>query len=134
MAVDIEIRKLEVKKDERGWLAEMLRREEMGSHTRFGQFLITTANPGYVKGNHYHKRKTEWFCVIKGRAEVTFENVKTREKKTIILDEKEPTIVKINPFTNHSVKNIGKEEMYLLAYVDDVYEEKDSDTFRVEKV
>ena len=131
--LNIEIKKLEIKKDERGWLTELLRREELGNNTKFGQFVITTANPGYVKGNHYHKRKTEWFCVIKGRAEVTFENVKTKEEKTIVLDEKEPTIVKIKPFTNHSVKNIGKEEMYLLAYVDDVYDEKDSDTHRMEE-
>src|SRR3989338_8860644 len=131
--LNIEIKKLEIKKDERGWLTELLRREELGNNTKFGQFVIATANPGYVKGNHYHKIKTEWFCVIKGRAEVTFENVKTKEEKTIVLDEKEPTIVKIKPFTNHSVKNIGKEEMYLLAYVDDVYDEKDSDTHRMEE-
>jgi len=38
------IRKLEIKTDERGWLAEILRREQLHpGREGFGQFFITTA-------------------------------------------------------------------------------------------
>ena len=55
----LNIKKLVVKKDSRGWLAEIIQSEDVGKK-RFGLLLITTAHPGQVKGNHYHKKKKEW--------------------------------------------------------------------------
>ncbi len=63
---DVEIQDLEIKSDERGWLFELLRGEWLEKHKQFGQFHISVAYPGKVRGNHYHTRKVEWFCVPVG--------------------------------------------------------------------
>ena len=125
----ITIKSLDIKNDARGWLSEIIRAEDV-DHKKFGQVLITTANPGETKGNHYHKRKTEWYCIIKGRGILTMINRNNEEKKEIKLGEKNMVLVKIPPNHFHYIKNIGKKEMLLLVYVDEVFNSSDPDTYR----
>lgn len=125
----IGIRKLDVKKDERGWLAEVIQGEDVGN-SPFGLIHITTAGPGFTKGGHFHKRKTEWFCVIRGEGELFLKDLNSGEEKNLNLGQKNMQLVKIPPFVFHSIKNIGKDEMYLLAYVSEGFDPNDPDTFR----
>ena len=62
----LEIKEIKVREDERGWLAEVLKSNFLPPN-KFGQCLVTAANPGFVKGNHYHQRKNEWFCIVSGQ-------------------------------------------------------------------
>ena len=125
----IEVKKLYLKRDDRGWLVEVLRSEELKRGNRFGQFLITTANPGYVKGNHYHTRKYEWYCVIKGEAKLILEDNSTGEREEISLNEKEPALVMISPGITHAIENTGKDILSVLIYIDESFNESDPDTF-----
>lgn len=125
----LEIKKLTINKDPRGWLTEIIRAEDVGNK-KFGQILITSANPGETKGNHYHKRKTEWYCVIKGNAVTTVINRKNKIKKVIKMGEKNMILLKIPPNHFHFIKNIGKNEMLLLAYTDDVFKVNNPDTYQ----
>ena len=67
---DIEITDLKKRTDERGWLIEVLRGESLNSTREFGQIFVSVAPPRKVRGNHYHTRKTEWFCVPVGTKKV----------------------------------------------------------------
>jgi len=124
----ITVKPLTVKRDARGWLSEIIRAEDVG-RKKFGQILVTAANPGKTKGSHYHKRKTEWYCIIKGRGIFTIINRKNKEKKEIELGEKNLILVKIPVNHFHRIKNIGRKEMLLLAYADDVFNSDDPDTY-----
>lgn len=124
----IKVKELNIKSDERGWLTEVLSSNDI-DNTDFGLIHLSTANPGFIKGNHYHKRKTEWFCVIKGEGKLMLTDLKTKEKQEIYLGEEELKVVEIPPYILHSIENIGKEEMYLLAYVDESFDQKNPDTF-----
>ena len=115
-----------MKRDERGWLAEVLRREELPSK-EFGQIFITTSHPGAIKGNHYHTRKREWFCVVKGKGKLVLESSQGREE--IIMGEENPLVVEVPPGVAHALVNVGDEMMYALVYVDEPYEPEDADTF-----
>ncbi len=128
--MNVEIKKIKVLKDNRGWLAEIIKPEDVETKD-FGLVLITTALPGKTKGNHYHKRKTEWYCVIKGIGLLTLTNLNTKEKKEIQIGEGNMVLVKIPPFTHHILKNIGKEELYLLAYVNESFNKADPDTYMI---
>jgi UDP-2-acetamido-2,6-beta-L-arabino-hexul-4-ose reductase len=130
--MNVKITKLEKKTDERGWLAEILKNESV-KRKEFGQIYITTANSGFVKGNHYQMRKTEWFCVITGKALLLLKEKKTGKTQEIELDGSELKIVEIPPDVIHAIKNIGKDEMHLLAYIDESFDPKDPDTF-MEKI
>src|SRR3989344_4037192 len=109
----IDIRKLNVKKDERGWLTEVIRNEDV-NNSSFGLIHITTAKPGFTKGGHFHKRKTEWFCVIRGEGLLFLKDLKSGEERNLNLGEENMSLVKIPPLIFHSIKNTGNDEMYLL--------------------
>lgn len=125
----VEVKTLDIKKDERGWLAEVIRKEELVRNREFGQFMVTTAYPGYVKGNHYHTRKYEWYCVLKGEARLLLVENNSGEREELILSEHQLQAVRIPPHVSHAIENIGTEMMYLLVYTDEPYIEEDADTF-----
>lgn len=125
------IKNLQTKKDYRGWLIELIRPEDV-KNKLFGQVLVTAAYPGQTKGGHYHAKKTEWYCAIKGEGLLTITNIKTEKSVTYKLGEKNIKLVKIPPNYAHSIKNIGKEEMLVIAYVDEAFSAMDPDTFPFE--
>ena len=130
--MDVVVKKLVIRKDQRGWLAEIVQPEDVGKK-EFGQILVTTALPGKIKGNHYHKRKTEWYCVIKGIGLLTLMDQYTKEKREIEIGERNMVLVKIPPLTVHSIKNIGEEELFLLAYLDEGFDPVEPDTYNSEE-
>ena len=123
----LNIKKLVVKKDDRGWLAEIIRSDDVDS--TFGQILITTALPGKTKGNHYHKRKKEWYCVIKGKGLLRLKDLKTDEVKDLILDAEDLKLVEMPLNVAHAIKNVGNQELFLLAYVSESFNLQDPDTY-----
>lgn len=126
MSLKMETKKLEILKDERGWLAEILKGEEVGDD--FGQIYITVAHPNKVKGNHYHTKKTEWICVIKGKAKMSFVDIDKGMRKDIIVKGEDLMTIKVPPKIAHGFKNIGDEMLYILIYTNKVYDPTDPDT------
>ena len=124
----VEIKELIVHKDDRGWLAEIFRPEDV-EKTMKGQITITTAHPGIIKANHYHRRKCEWYCVIKGKMRLVLEDIKTGIKEEIILSDDKLKIVKICQNIAHGFKNIGDDVLFVLMYIDEPFDPNDPDTF-----
>jgi len=123
-----EVNDLKVNKDERGYVSEILRKEQL-EEDKFGQIYISTANPGMVKGNHYHKRKLEWFFVVNGTAKIALKNLKTGETNEVFLSGEKPQILKVFPNVVHAIENVGKTTLYLIAYTSEPYNPDDTDTF-----
>ncbi len=115
--------------DERGFLLKVVKQEYVGDD-KFGEIYLTVANPGAVRGNHYHKETREWFCVIKGAGKLVLE--KGEDRMEIKMDEANLTSVEVPPYISHAVKNIGASPMYLLAYTNRGYNSKRADTFPVD--
>ena len=114
--------------DSRGWLAEIFRPEDV-NRTMKGQVTITTAHPGIVKANHYHKKMNEWYCVIKGKMHLVLKDMKTGEKNEIMLSEDELKLIKISPGLAHGFRNIGDDMLIVLMYIDRPFDPNDTDTF-----
>lgn len=117
---------LSKKEDVRGWLIE---NESPIVRDSMKHFLVSASKPDIVRGQHYHKRKTEWFLVIKGRAEIYFKDVRTLESKSIKVDGNKPEIVEMSPMVAHAIKNTGREDLCLLAIASEPLLRKDPDTF-----
>ena len=130
--MSLETKSIAVHRDSRGWLAEIFRPEILGSKP--GQINITTAYPGACKANHYHKKKNEWYCVIKGKMKLVLKDMKTSEMQEVILDEDELKLVRIKAGIAHGFKNIGNDMLYLLYYVDMPYNPKNPDTYPAELI
>lgn len=118
--------KLEIKKDERGSLVEVFKMPG------FGQVLYSTSKSGIVRGNHYHTRKIEKFCVIEGKAKIRLRNRVTNEIEEYVVSGEKPEIVEIKINLTHNIQNIGDTEMKLLVWANEVFNPNDPDTFREE--
>ena len=74
----------------------------------------------------------EWFFVVAGRAELSLQDIKTKEKICFKLSPKKPKAITIFPYIAHVVRNTGKEMVYLVSAQSDIYNPKNPDTFRWE--
>ncbi len=116
-------KKLEIKTDPRGSLIEIFKIPKVG------QVFYSTTKPGIVRGNHYHTRKKEFFCVVEGKGKIMLRNRKTGEVEKYMVNGKKPEIVEMKTGWTHNIKNVGESEMKLLVWVNEIFDPKDSDTF-----
>src|SRR3989344_4367158 len=88
------------KEDKRGWLVENidLRVRESMKH-----FLISASKRGAIRGQHYHKRKTEWFVIVKGKAKIYLEDLNTNEKTQMEVSSENPEMIEARPMLAHPV-------------------------------
>jgi len=119
-------RELEVKQDERGKLIEIFKISGVG------QVFYCTTEPGMIRGNHYHLRKTEYFCIIEGKGLIKLKNRETREIKEIMASGKKPEIFEMPVNWTHNIRNTGDSEMKLLVWVNEIFNPDDPDTYAEE--
>jgi dTDP-4-dehydrorhamnose 3,5-epimerase-like enzyme len=126
--MDLKITEIDAKENERGIFAEILKSNQ--TEEQIKETLLVISKPGAVRGNHYHKKKVEWLCLIKGRGQFIYIDIKTGEKKEFVIDNK-LTLIKTPLNVAHAVKNIGKDELILLEISNQLFEE-DPDIFEKE--
>ena len=126
---NIEILDLDKKSDERGWLIEVLGGELPEGCEEFGQLHVSVAYPGKVRGNHYHTRKVEWFCVPAGQGLLLLKDQETGETQEVIMGVNNLKTIKIQPGTIHAIKNIGEDDMVLIVYANESFDPGDPDTY-----
>lgn len=125
--MDLEITKLDLKGDERGIVVEILKRGKIDPEIK--EVLLISAKPGIVRGNHYHKTKAEWLCIIRGKAKFVYEDNKTGERKEVIMSGEEPSLIRTPVNVAHAIKNIGDDDLYMIEISNQIYEEI-PDTFK----
>jgi len=126
-SIKYKIKALEIHSDKRGWLVELLKKNEIKDEIK--QIYIATIKSEKIRGNHYHSKRTEWFFIAAGKVKLYLEDIKTKEKICLKLSSKEPKVITIFPYIAHAVKNIGKEIVYLVSAQNDIYNSKNPDTF-----
>lgn len=114
---------LTLRTDERGSLFEVVK-EEKGS-----QIFFSTTKSGIVRGNHYHTRKQEKFCVVKGDAVIRIRRIGTDKVIEYKVSGEKPVVVEMPIFYTHNIENIGKTELCTLFWTNELYDPNDGDTF-----
>jgi UDP-2-acetamido-2,6-beta-L-arabino-hexul-4-ose reductase len=114
---------LTLRTDDRGSLFEVVK-EEKGS-----QIFFSTTNPGIVRGNHYHTRKQEKFCVVKGEAIIRLRRIGTDKVIEYKVSGEIPVVVEMPIFYTHNIENIGTTELSTIFWTNELYNPDDSDTF-----
>ena len=117
---------LPINKDERGIFVEVLKTRKSG------QFSFLTAHPGYTRGQHYHHTKNEQFLVISGEAEFNFKNLISNETFTISTNGDEPKVVQTIPGWIHNIKNVGKNDLVVMLWANELFDPKNPDTTSAE--
>jgi len=108
--------------DERGVFVEMLKTQDSG------QFSYFTSHPGVTRGGHYHHSKTEKFLVIKGEAHFRFRHLLTNEFVEIKTNGSIPQVVDTIPGWSHDITNVGKEEMVVMIWANEIFIRHEPDT------
>lgn len=135
MIQDVLLKPLKVIPDERGYLMEILRRDDP-FFQQFGQAYLTVVYPGVVKGWHYHKIQTDHFCVVKGMAKVVLHDRREGsptfgETNEFFLGERNPVLLLIPRGVLHGMKGIGAEPALLINLPTEPYRYDEPDEFRV---
>lgn len=131
----VAVKPLRVIPDERGWLMEILRRDDP-FFAQFGQVYLTVVYPGVVKGWHWHKKQNDHFCVVKGMAKIVLYD-RREESPThglineFFLGEKNPSLVVIPRGVLHGMKGSGTEPAFLINTVTEPYNYAEPDEYRV---
>lgn len=112
---DVVVRPLSKFLDERGWLAELYRSDELGAHLMPVMAYISMTQPGVARGPHEHVDQTDYFCFIgpsnfkvylwDGRNGSPTAGV----KQVIYAGVDSPCAVIVPPGVIHAYKNVGQE-------------------------
>jgi len=114
---------LDLKTDNRGSFVEVVK-EKSG-----GQSSFSTTHPDITRGNHYHTRKIERFCVLSGEASIKLRKIFTNEVIEYKVSGDKPVYVDMPTFYTHSIENIGKTELLTMFWINEFYDPNDPDTF-----
>jgi UDP-2-acetamido-2,6-beta-L-arabino-hexul-4-ose reductase len=109
--------------DPRGMFVEMLKTPDCG------QFSYFTAHPGITRGGHYHRIKSEKFLVIKGHARFKFRHMHTGQTHQLVTSGDKPEVVESVPGWTHDITNIGSDEMVVMLWANEVFDQTHPDTF-----
>ncbi len=112
----------EMKRDQRGWLFELLKSPSAG------QFFISKTLPGVTRGNHYHHNKIEKFTVIRGKAKIQLQHLISSETLTIDVTDDPISTIDIPPGYTHSIQNTGDDEMLCIFWASEIFNPSNPDT------
>jgi dTDP-4-dehydrorhamnose 3,5-epimerase len=129
------IKNLKVVPDERGWLMEIMRCDDV-QFKQFGQVYLSVAVSNVVKAWHYHKKQTDNFACIKGMMQVVLfddrEDSLTKGKvMELFIGEKNPKLITVPPRVWHGFKAIHGGDAYFLSIPDYPYNSHEPDEFRL---
>lgn len=117
---------LEMKRDQRGWLAEFIKSPS------FGQVFISRTKPGITRGNHWHHTKVEKFLVVSGMAVIKFRKIGSAEVLEYPVTGDELRVVDIPAGYTHSITNAGSEDLITLFWADEMFDPAKPDTYFLE--
>lgn len=123
LPIDEHLRRPKVHADPRGQLCEIIRL------AAGGQVFFSTTRPGVIRGNHYHTRKSEWFCVVRGEATIRLREIGTDRVQEIQVSGADPTFVSIPALHVHHIENTGDDDLLTLFWTNEHFNPEDSDTF-----
>jgi UDP-2-acetamido-2,6-beta-L-arabino-hexul-4-ose reductase len=111
------------REDARGTLFEAVK-------TRHGgQAFFSTTKPGITRGNHFHLRKLERFCVVRGSALIRIRKLFSGEILDFPVTGERPQVIDIPTLHTHMITNTGDGELMTLFWADEIFDPEAPDTF-----
>jgi quercetin dioxygenase-like cupin family protein len=111
-------------KDKRGLIIDLLDKKKINAIT------YITQKKGKVRGNHFHKKTTQWNYLIKGKIKIVTKK-RNSSVKRIILSKGDLVVTSSNE--SHAIKAIQHSEYLVFTQGPRGGKEYESDTFRLIK-
>lgn len=109
---------IETSRDGRGWVSNLLDFMPLPPD-RIGNIHVAELKPGAVRGNHVHRRQTEWVVICGGPVRVTVEADGQRHDR--ILPGDQPMLLTVRPGAAHALRSEGAARVHLVAVTDMPY-------------
>jgi dTDP-4-dehydrorhamnose 3,5-epimerase len=110
---DVRVKDLAKFLDERGWLSEVYRTDELDEALHPVMAYISFTQPGVARGPHEHRDQTDMFCFV-GPSDFKvylWDNRASsptyRTRQVVYAGENSPRAIVIPPGVAHAYKNIG---------------------------
>jgi UDP-2-acetamido-2,6-beta-L-arabino-hexul-4-ose reductase len=116
-------RHLKLNIDERGSFVEVFKLENGG------QVSFSTTRSGITRGNHYHIRKNEKFCVVSGQASIKLRRIGTDTVIEYKVSGDAPSWVEMPIYHTHNITNTGATELVTLFWINEHFNPDDPDTY-----
>ena len=113
-----------VHRDERGLIIDLLEKKKINAIT------FITQKKGKIRGNHFHKKTTQWNYLIKGKIEIVAKKKNKGLKKMILL---KGDIVETEKNEKHAIKALKDSEFLVFTQGPRGGKNYERDTFRLLK-
>ena len=123
----VTLRPLQCHADQRGWLAEMFRRDEMAAELMPAMGYVSATRPGISRGPHSHAEQTDCFaCACAGDFELKFWDARPGSRTyghrlSIAAGESNPMMIVIPPGVVHGYKNVSGKDGIILNFPNRLY-------------
>lgn len=115
--------KAKVHADPRGTFYEALRAKAEG------QVSVSSTRPSVVRGEHYHTRKIERFCVVEGKALIKVRRLFSQEIFEFCVTGEEPVFVDMPTLHTHNIQNAGESPLLTVFWINGFFDPQDPDTY-----
>jgi dTDP-4-dehydrorhamnose 3,5-epimerase len=119
------VKKLGKYEDERGWLTEIFRNDEISVQPVMG--YVSATKPGVARGPHEHKEQTDIFVFI-GPGTVELNLWDRRESSTtkdehmkLEVGENNPSLITVPPGVVHAYKCVSDKDAWCINLPDKLY-------------
>jgi dTDP-4-dehydrorhamnose 3,5-epimerase len=123
----VRVRHLPVHSDERGWLCELFRNDELDENLHPPMAYVSATLPGVTRGPHEHREQTDQFAFVgpsifriylwdNRPSSATF-----RAHEIIECGAPAPTVVLIPPGVVHAYRNVGSVEGIVTNFPNRLY-------------
>lgn len=112
---DVTVKQLNKFLDERGWLAELFRSDELDAELLPTMAYISMTQQGVARGPHEHKEQTDYFCFIGPSNFKVYlwdarpDSPSYRVKQVIFAGLDSPMMLVVPPGVVHAYRNVGSE-------------------------
>jgi len=133
MLKGIQTKPLKRRPDERGFFAELMRKDwkKLLKEDEVVQANLSISYPGIVRAWHRHlKGQTDYFIVLKGALKICAYDEASGELDEIVSTGYDPQIVKIPGTYWHGFNVIGNEPAWLLYFINKLYDYEKPDEER----
>lgn len=108
--------------DDRGVLSETIKTLDGG------QSFVSTTKLNHVRGQHFHFRKLERFCVINGKAEINLRKLGTEEVITYNVSGDKIQYIDMPILYTHNIKPV-EGDITAMFWTNELLDKNDPDTF-----
>jgi dTDP-4-dehydrorhamnose 3,5-epimerase len=123
----VEIRPVARHSDDRGWLGETFRADELPAELRPVMSYVSVTRPGQVRGPHEHAAQTDLFGFVgPGTLELRLwdrraGSVTRGRKLALVVGEENPVTVVVPPGVVHGYRNVRDTDAWVLNFPNRLY-------------